>query len=177
MYYGQGAGKMKKWVIILLSSITLAACSGNSDSEKVVTTYLDDLIEGEVNYDLYSGNELQGITDYELTGSKELEEKKKTLLYTSENWELVSTKDFSTFDEFKEDQKEQFSSFEVLQDDENTLELWDGESYSEVFKYNATVDRTEGEQQEVEFIVEGATVDNGTGEPEDGYVIREVNIQ
>ncbi|WP_034757834.1 hypothetical protein [Rossellomorea vietnamensis] len=168
---------MKKWAIILFLSITLTACSGNSESEKVVTTYLDDLVDGEENYDIYSGSELQGIKDYELTGSEELEQKKKTLLYTSDNWKLVDTKNFSSFDEFKEDQKKQFSSFKVLQDDENTLELWDGESYSEVFKYNATVDRAEGSQQDVELIVEGAAVDDGTGKAEDGYVIREVNIQ
>ncbi|NMH68634.1 hypothetical protein HF072_07550 [Bacillus sp. RO3] len=168
---------MKKWVIILLSSITLTACSGNNESEEVVTTYLDDLVDGEANYDLYSGNELEGISDYELTGSEELDQKKKTFLYTSHNWKLVDTKNFSNFDEFKKDQKKQFSSFEVIQDDENTLELWDGESYSKVFKYNATVDRAEGSQQDVELIVEGATVDNGNGEPEDGYVIREVSIQ
>jgi hypothetical protein len=168
---------MKKLLIILLSSITLTACSENSEPEIVVTTYLDDLVDGEANYDLYSGDELQGITDYELTGSEELDQKKKTLLYTSENWELVSTKDYNSFDEFKAAQKEQFTSYEILQDDANNLELWDGESYSEVFKYNATVDHTDGGQQDVELIVEGATVDSGNGEPEDGYVIREVNIQ
>jgi hypothetical protein len=106
-----------------------------------------------------------------------LEKQKKTLHYTSQNWELVSTKDYASFDEFKADQKEQFSSYEVLQDDANNLELWDGESYIEVFKYDATAERAEDENQDVEIIVEGATVDDGNGGPEDGYVIREVNIQ
>ena len=168
---------MKKLGVILLSILLLAACSGKGEAEKVVTTYLDDLVDGKENYDLYTGNELQGITDYEITGSEELDKEKKTLHYTSENWELVSTKDYASFDEFKADQKESFSSYEVLQDDANNLELWDGESYSEVFEYDVTVERAEGDQQDVEIVVEGATVDDGNGNPEDGYVIRDVNIQ
>lgn len=144
---------------------------------------MDDVKNGEEEKNLDIGVEgFIDVFDYEYLKTLDSEEEKDTTTFNYSSWEMSYKDEFSTYEDYKETNREIFADYEVLVDNAYELELWDGESYNNVFKllYNVEIANELGEKlyKKAEITVkEGLVRNKADTDYIDGYEITDIYLR
>ena len=182
----RGGVNLRKGILLFFILVMmLTGCSNTEDqAKKVVDQYLQAVHDGDEVY-RYLDVGLEGlidVIDFEYLRALETEEIKDTREYDMDFYRRVLADEYDTFKEFREEQIDIHSDYEVLENSVDTLILWDGESYvdNHRFLYNVELVNAAGEKlyKKVEFYVEEDLVRDKIGDEfEEGYTIVDIHIR
>ena len=178
---------------VLLAILFLSGCGSENQAKKTAEGYMNAVKQGD-QYEAFDADVgFIDVFDYEYLQTLEESQEKDTTGWTYEMWESVygdaSDPLYPSFESYKESELEYIESqsasgkkYEVIQNDNQALEYWDGESYNDVFKflYNVEIANETGQKvyKKAEITVkEGLVRDEKKDEYVDGFVITEVYIR
>lgn len=186
-----GGINMKKIIcgfILIICFFLLAGCGKENKARETAEDYMDAVKNGDDYEDLYLDEGFIDLFSYEYLKTLDPPKEKDTRTVEYDFWEEFYKDEtdtlFPTFDEYKqsyldtEDTLER--EYEILQDDNEILEYWDGESYKEIHKflYNVEIADEFGQKlyKKAEITVEMGLVEEGE-DYKDGYVITDVYLR
>lgn len=164
---------MKKVLLVVAMVLLLTGCNNSEDNAKqTAEDYMDAVKNGNEfeNIDLIEG--FIDVFNYEYLQTLETEKVKDTITFDRNAWEMSFQDEHPTFEDYKNNNKELFSDYEVLTDNDNELEIWDGETYNNIYTllYNVEIANEQGEKifKKAEITVK---------EFEDDYVITDIYLR
>ena len=180
---------MKKLIALILI-LFLAACGGENEAQTTAEDYMDAVKNGNEFEALEATEGFIDVFGYEYLQTLNSSEEKKTRVLSYSLWEsLYGDKTdplYPTFEEYKEaeieTQKSLDRNYEIIKDDDESLEYWDGESYYNVYEflYNVEIANELGDKifKKAEITVEeGLVWDESKEDYVDGYVITDIYLR
>ncbi|VVM35137.1 hypothetical protein [Terribacillus sp. AE2B 122] len=183
---------MKQLVFGLILLLCLVGCSsaqGEGGARGTAEDYMDAVKSGSDEASDYIDWEAEGfidVFDYEYLETIDETEIQDTQVYSYDLWHDVYAEDYATFDDFKEFEKELFHNvkgdYEIIQDNQETLELWDGKSYKTKYTllYNVEIANEFGEKiyKKAEITLSPDLVmRDGDDEFVEGFVVSDIYLR
>ncbi|MCC2249060.1 hypothetical protein JUJ52_03685 [Virgibacillus sp. AGTR] len=179
---------MKKLLVFVILAFTLMGCSEESKAKNTAEEYMDSVKNGDEFEEIIAEEEFIDVFDYEyLKTIDEYEEKEiKTLKFSI--WESVYGEEsdplYPTFEEYKKSYIEPMEAagkdYEIIKDNGEVLEYWDGETYKKVYEllYNVEIANELGEKiyKKAEITVEESVVEDGD-DLKEGFIISDINLR
>jgi hypothetical protein len=185
---------LKKLVLAIVAILFLSGCGSEDRAKKTAEEYMDAVKQGDEYAGLEAEEGFIDVFNYEYLQTLDEYQEKDTRELTYDLWDSIYGDDpdalYPTFEDYKKAEFESIeimqeskdTKYEILQDDSQTLEYWDGESYYDVytFLYNVEIANEAGQKvyKKAEITVEeGLVKDKKKDEYVDGFVIAEVYIR
>lgn len=179
---------VKKLLVFVILAFTLMGCSEESKAKNTAEEYMDSVKNGDEFEEIIAEEEFIDVFDYEyLKTIDEYEEKEiKTLKFSI--WESVYGEEsdplYPTFEEYKKSYIEPMEAagkdYEIIKDNGEVLEYWDGETYKKVYEllYNVEIANELGEKiyKKAEITVEESVVEDGD-DLKEGFIISDINLR
>lgn len=177
--------KLTAVVMIIIISLFLVACgSDENKAKKAAEGYMDSVRLGDDHDYLFPG--VDGFIDlfeYEYLQTLDAPEEKETRELSRRRYELFGD-DYSSFEEYKKEEKEfyEFLGYtEVLTEDNDTLILWDGETYKDLYKflYNVEIADEFGQKlyKKTEITIEKRTAIDENDERYDEFTVVDIYLR
>lgn len=168
---------MKKLLLAAVILVLLAGCGEDGNAKDVAEDYMDAVKVGDDFDQMEASEGFIDVFDYEYLQTIEVPEEKNIINLNYDSWENYYTDEYASFYDYKQDYKEIFEGYEIVFEDDYTLDLWDGESYKEIHKllYNVEIANELGEKlfKKAEITVEPGLYWNGE-EHLEGYTITDI---
>lgn len=183
----QGETLVRKIWFIPVILLLLAGCTDSKESlaKDTAEAYMEAVQKGEDFEEIsYTADTFHDVFDYEYLKTIEERKYKYTILITYANWESMhedgKIPEYNTYEKYKDYQKNNFENYKVLVDNDEYLELWDGESYKYdyVLLYNVEIANEEGEKiyKKAEISLEDWFVIDGD-DVEETYRIDDITLR
>lgn len=165
------------------------AIAEESKAKRAVDGYLEAVKNGDEFRAIRSDNVLIDVFEYDFLKELDPPKEKKTMrIADKEMWEVLygdkEGDERLPFGLYKRDElekyKEEYEDLEVTKDEPDVLEIWDGESYVEAYRflYNVEIADEVGQKlfKKAEITVENSSYWTGE-EFKDGYVVTDVYLR
>ncbi|AAU85050.1 hypothetical protein BCBBV1cgp2 [Bacillus phage BCASJ1c] len=157
------AERVKKYILIIVATaLMLVGCNNNSEAKDIAESYMDSVRNGE-DFELIITSEYKFIDVFEYDYLRTLDEVRRedSLEFSREVYdlfrELGEYEEHPTYEDHKEAMKVEFHDHEILEDDNDTLILWNRDGWVEdhTLLYDVVVADEEGNKiyKKAEIIV------------------------
>ncbi|MEN2464708.1 hypothetical protein [Ornithinibacillus sp. JPR2-1] len=171
---------MKRLIFIAIVLLLLTACGSENGAKKAAEGYMDAVKVGD-KFDAFKASEgFIDVFDYEFLQVVDKQEIQDTRTIDYDFWKDYETEYYDSFLDYKDYYKELYDGYEILEDNDDELILWDGKSYYDVYTllYNVEIANGKGEKlfKKAEITVEEGIYWDGD-DYKDGWIITDVYLR